>query len=195
MRFFGAVKNNAGVHQSNAGQEKNRVHIKGTNTLDNAHIKIVSEGDPEGTGTRVSFDGAEGNTITVKGQNVIEEQLTVHSKTTFTKGDDNAHLRVNGWMTQTDLSTEYGGEDSDLSAVTDIPAPLEPITAAVAADLHYLAEELTDQGAYFQNLIANADGKVMAYSEELLEAFAAQIIDEKPDVLILPGDLTFNGEA
>ena len=84
---------------------------------------------------------------------------------------------------------------SDLSAVTDIPAPLEPITAAVAADLHYLAEELTDQGAYFQYLIANADGKVMAYSEELLEAFAAQIIDEKPDVLILPGDLTFNGEA
>lgn len=38
---------------------------------------------------------------------------------------------------------------SDLSAVTDILAPLESITAAVAADLHYLAEELTDQGAYF----------------------------------------------
>ena len=75
---------------------------------------------------------------------------------------------------------------SDSSAVTDIPAPLESITAAVAADLHYLAEELTDQGAYFQNLIANADGKVMAYSEELLEAFASQIIDEKSDVLILP---------
>ena len=100
-----------------ANEADGTFHIKGTNTLDNAHIKIVSEGDPEGTGTRVSFDGAEGNTITVKGQNVIEEQLTVHSKTTFTKGDDNAHLRVNGWMTQTDLSTEYGGEDSDLSAV------------------------------------------------------------------------------
>ena len=100
-----------------ANAEDGTYHIQGEKTLDNAHIKIISEGDPEGLGTRVGFDGATGNTITVKGQNVIEEQLTVHSKTTFKKGDENAHLRVNGWMTQTDLNNENGGEKSDLSAV------------------------------------------------------------------------------
>ena len=38
----------------------------------------------------------------------------------------------------------------------------------VATDLHYLASELTDGGAYFSNLIEKSDGKVMAYSEELI---------------------------
>lgn len=99
-----------------ANADDGTYHIQGTNTLDNAHIKIISEGDPEGFGTRVSFDGATGNTITVNGKNVIEEQLTVHSKTEFKKGDDDAHLQVNGWMTQTDLASN-GGQESDLSAV------------------------------------------------------------------------------
>ena len=44
-------------------------------------------------------------------------------------------------------------------------------TIMVATDLHYLAPELTDHGAYFMKMIESADGKVMAYSEELLEAF------------------------
>ncbi len=64
----------------------------------------------------------------------------------------------------------------------------------VATDLHYLASELTDGGAFFRNLIEKSDGKVMAYSEELIDAFVQQVIDEKPDVLVLSGDLTYNGE-
>lgn len=72
--------------------------------------------------------------------------------------------------------------------------PLEPVTIAVAADLHYLSPALTDHGSAFQRVIENADGKVMAYSEQLMEAFTQQIIAQAPDVLILAGDLTFNGE-
>lgn len=70
----------------------------------------------------------------------------------------------------------------------------EQVTLAVATDLHYLAPELTDQGTFFQKFIENGDGKVVQYSEEVTEAFVEQIIDEKPSVVILSGDITFNGE-
>ena len=62
-----------------------------------------------------------------------------------------------------------------------------------ATDLHYIAPTLTDNGALFTDLIEQGDGKAMAYSDALIEAFVAQVISEKPDALILSGDLTFNG--
>lgn len=62
-----------------------------------------------------------------------------------------------------------------------------------ATDMHYIAPMLTDHGAYFTKLVENADGKTMMYSEEVMDAFVAQIIDRHPQALILSGDLTFNG--
>ena len=67
-------------------------------------------------------------------------------------------------------------------------------TLITATDLHFLAPTLTDRGAFFNQLIENSDGKIISYSEECLEAFVDQVIARKPDVLILSGDLTFNGE-
>jgi Icc-related predicted phosphoesterase len=63
----------------------------------------------------------------------------------------------------------------------------------VATDLHYLASELTDQGEYFQNMLADGDGKITQYVTEITDAFLEQVIDQHPDALILSGDLTFNG--
>lgn len=71
--------------------------------------------------------------------------------------------------------------------------PMEPVQIAVAADLHYLSPALTDGSAYFTQVITNADGKLMQYSDELAEALVSELLAQKPDVLILPGDLTFNG--
>lgn len=64
----------------------------------------------------------------------------------------------------------------------------------VASDLHYLTKEFYDNGEYFNNLVDNADGKLMHYSEELVSAFAEEVIEKSPDYLILSGDLSFNGE-
>ncbi len=64
----------------------------------------------------------------------------------------------------------------------------------VATDLHYLSPELTDHGAFFERLIENADGKAVEYCDEIVDAFVGQVIAQKPDGLILSGDLTFNGE-
>ena len=69
------------------------------------------------------------------------------------------------------------------------------VTVAVATDLHYLAPELTDGGEFFTRLVSDADGKVMLYIDELVRAFAWQVADERPDALIISGDLTFNGET
>lgn len=71
--------------------------------------------------------------------------------------------------------------------------PVDTVTLFVATDLHYLAPELTDHGPCFERSITRADGKVMAYSEELIEAFAAQVIARQPDALVLSGDLSLNG--
>lgn len=69
----------------------------------------------------------------------------------------------------------------------------EPLTLCVAVDLHYIAPELTDNGAYFTRIVENGDGKAMLYCEEITDAFVSQIVAQKPDALVLAGDLTFNG--
>lgn len=71
--------------------------------------------------------------------------------------------------------------------------PLEAVELIIATDLHYLAPELTDHGAYFQAVIENADGKAMEYCEEITDAFVEQVIAQAPDGVVLSGDLTFNG--
>ena len=81
-----------------------------------------------------------------------------------------------------------------LMPLTALGENADPVTLFVATDLHYLAPALTDHGPCFERSITLGDGKVMAYSEELVEAFVTQVIDRHPDALILSGDLSFNGE-
>lgn len=64
----------------------------------------------------------------------------------------------------------------------------------VATDIHYLAKNLTDNGKAFSTFVASGDGKRLNYNEEIIDAFAFDIKNKKPDVLILSGDLTANGE-
>ena len=72
-------------------------------------------------------------------------------------------------------------------------AALPDTTLFVASDLHFIAPELTDHGAYFTKLIADADGKATAYCDEIVQAFVQEVLAAAPDALILSGDLTFNG--
>ncbi len=64
----------------------------------------------------------------------------------------------------------------------------------IASDIHYLAKELTDFGIAFQEMAKKADGKMAAYVWEITDAFLEQVIERRPQVLILTGDLTLNGE-
>ena len=68
------------------------------------------------------------------------------------------------------------------------------VKIAFAADLHYISPKLTDKGPLFQYVAERNDGKLILYTEEILDAFVAQMLEERPDVVILAGDLSYNGE-
>ncbi len=62
------------------------------------------------------------------------------------------------------------------------------------SDLHYLAPELYEGSDLFLRVLRNGDGKIPQYGEELLDALERTVLREKPDALLVSGDLTFNGE-
>lgn len=68
-----------------------------------------------------------------------------------------------------------------------------PVRIAIATDLHYLSPALTDEKEVFETMLSQGDGKVVQYISEITDAFCAEMLDKKPDYLILSGDLTFNG--
>ena len=65
--------------------------------------------------------------------------------------------------------------------------------AVIASDLHYIAPELTDGGPGYQQILKNGDSKFMPYVEEITDAFLDEVLADPPDVVLLTGDLTFNG--
>lgn len=69
----------------------------------------------------------------------------------------------------------------------------EPVSIIMATDMHYLSPDY--RGEYFKEAQSIFDGKVIHYSNELLDAFLAEVVEKKPQVLILSGDLTLNGSA
>ncbi len=64
---------------------------------------------------------------------------------------------------------------------------------AVMSDMHVLEQSLHDDGAAFRRC-AEGDPKVVEHSQELFEKAVGRIEAEMPDVLLIPGDLTYNGE-
>lgn len=69
----------------------------------------------------------------------------------------------------------------------------EPVSIIIASDIHYLAKEYT--GNYFKAPFAGSDGKMTHYSGFYTDAFFSEVIKQKPNVLILSGDLTLNGSV
>ncbi len=66
--------------------------------------------------------------------------------------------------------------------------------ALIGTDIHYLSRTLTDGGIGFQYMVEHGDGKVVTYIEQITDAFVEEVIAQEPDVLILSGDLTLDGE-
>ncbi len=65
----------------------------------------------------------------------------------------------------------------------------------IATDLHYLAEDLSGhRGPAFMDMARRGDGRVLQYGWEILDAFLDEMLKEKPDLVVLSGDLTLDGE-
>lgn len=69
----------------------------------------------------------------------------------------------------------------------------ESVMLMTANDLHYISPTLTENGELFRIAVDNADGKVSHYSGEIVDAFVDKVTEQRPEALILAGDLTFNG--
>lgn len=68
---------------------------------------------------------------------------------------------------------------------------------AVVSDIHYMDPSLltnnASAGDAFQNYLA-ADPKLIEYSDPIFRKVIADLKTEKPDILLVPGDLTKDGE-
>lgn len=65
----------------------------------------------------------------------------------------------------------------------------------IATDLHYLAEQYAgNRCKSFINMAETSDGRVLQYSWEVIDAFIEDMLKARPDIILLSGDLTLNGE-
>jgi len=78
------------------------------------------------------------------------------------------------------------------AALCSAPAEKE-ITIVHVTDMHYLSPALTDYGDDFMEMVRTSDGKVTHYTPQLIKAFVDDMLQLRPDAVILSGDLTFNG--
>ncbi|MGN7763681.1 metallophosphoesterase [Paenibacillus sp. 22594] len=85
--------------------------------------------------------------------------------------------------------------DAAESSVAAAENATAPVSFWVATDTHYLDKDLQDGGEAFQAYVNGGDGKILPYSDELMEALVYDTQQKKPEFLILSGDLTNNGEA
>lgn len=68
------------------------------------------------------------------------------------------------------------------------------VTMYIATDIHYLSKKLTDNGVAFDKFVSTGAGRQLGYIDEILNAFTSEVKNNKPDILIISGDLSNNGE-
>lgn len=73
----------------------------------------------------------------------------------------------------------------------------QQLKIAVISDIHYLAPSLLKNGAAngtaFQTYL-NFDPKLLEFSDPILRKVISQLKRERPDIVLIPGDLTKDGE-
>ena len=70
----------------------------------------------------------------------------------------------------------------------------QDIKVLVASDIHYFFKDYYKDCEWFEDNIAYGDGKMVTYADEILDAFVKKVKDIKPELVLINGDLTFNGE-
>ncbi|HVU55245.1 MAG TPA: metallophosphoesterase [Puia sp.] len=75
--------------------------------------------------------------------------------------------------------------------------PGHSLKVAIVSDIHYMDPSLLDSnaasGTAFQNYL-NQDPKLLQYSAAVFKKVMAQLSTAKPDILLVPGDITKDGE-
>lgn len=64
----------------------------------------------------------------------------------------------------------------------------------VVSDLHLMAPRLYEGSDLLERSLQAGDGKVSHLTPQLAEGLVAEVHHQQPDVLVVTGDLSFNGE-
>ena len=70
----------------------------------------------------------------------------------------------------------------------------EKIKIIVATDMHYYLKEYYEECDWYEDYVAMGDGKMITYGDQIMDDFIHSVIKEKPDLLLITGDITLNGE-
>lgn len=87
-----------------------------------------------------------------------------------------------------------GEEPETVAPPEDGVGRSDGVDIIIATDLHYLGTGLTDFGTGFTYTVEHGDGKLVNYIWQITDAFLDEVAELSPDVLILSGDLSYNGE-
>lgn len=63
-----------------------------------------------------------------------------------------------------------------------------------ASDLHYMSHSLIEDDDFLWEVTEFGDGKDILHSSDITSVFVSDMLKMKPDVVVLTGDLTLNGE-
>ncbi len=92
------------------------------------------------------------------------------------------------------VNMDVSNETVDSNTNVNNEKEIEDLEIYVATDIHYLSDSINDKGEAYQRMIENSDGRQLNYISELTDAFSYNIEKNTPDILIVSGDLTHNGE-
>lgn len=67
-------------------------------------------------------------------------------------------------------------------------------TVLAATDIHYISSAVHHFNDAFVSKMENEDGKMTILSEEIMESLVCYVIEQKPDALVITGDLSWNGD-
>ena len=95
-----------------------------------------------------------------------------------------------------DTTIEPFTEESQTESQEDTEAyiPENAHKIIIASDIHYFSDKLTDYSSGFNYMVEHGDGRMIQYCKEIVNAWMEEVIKQKPEVVILSGDLTLNGE-
>ena len=117
-----------------------------------------------------------------------------------TAGKQQTKETVQEKVQETELQKPTHPAPSEIQPFPDVEkeTKAEPLIGGkriiLMTDIHYLAESLTDQGDMFRSMVEHGDGKLTNYVWEITDAALEEIKLLSPDVLIISGDLSLQGE-
>lgn len=96
--------------------------------------------------------------------------------------------------TASEAETTAAGTTAVATTAAAVTAGSADEKIIIASDVHYLAKSYRDKGPAFTDMLTHGDGRLVQYCSEITDAWKDEVISEKPNLVIVSGDLTFEGE-